>query len=252
MRVMSRSEPPAACSGSCPSTRAAPAWLRRTFASTCGRWLVTATRRSWASGPIATGRAPSDETNPCTSRRRSGSVAAVGVRNHVAPSKRSAVARSGPRVSAPQIGCPPTNRRSPPAAAETGRFVDPTSVTVAPSGARSSASRTTDGSSPTGVATRTRSAAATASAMLPVASTAPRSAATPSESGSGSQPVTDGHARTLGGEPGGRADQTGSDDRQTLGRCHQPVLVAAGSPQAIMQPASARRRGRRHRATAAH
>ena len=60
-----------------------------------------------------------------------------------------------------------------------------------------------------------------------------------------------GHARTLGGEPGGRADQTGSDDRQTLGRCHQPVLVAAGSPVAIMQPASARRRGTRHRATAA-
>ena len=37
-----------------------PAWLRRTLASTCGRWLVTATRRSWASGSIATGRAPSD------------------------------------------------------------------------------------------------------------------------------------------------------------------------------------------------
>ena len=43
IRVMSRSEPPAAWSGSWPSTRAAPAWLRSTFASAWGRWLVTAT-----------------------------------------------------------------------------------------------------------------------------------------------------------------------------------------------------------------
>ena len=35
-------------------------------------------------------------------------------------------------------------------------------------------------------------------------------------------------------------------------RCHQPVRLAAGSPQPIMRPASARRRGTRHRATAAH
>ena len=122
--------------------RVEPAWFRRTFASTCGRWLVTATSRSWASGPIATGRAPSEETKPCTSRSRSGDVVAVGVMNHVAPSNRSAEARSGPRVSAPQIGCPPTNRASSPAAAQTGPFVEPTSVTVHPSGARSSTSRT--------------------------------------------------------------------------------------------------------------
>ena len=45
IRVMSRSEPPAFASGSWPSTRVAPAWLTITFASTCGRWLVSATSR---------------------------------------------------------------------------------------------------------------------------------------------------------------------------------------------------------------
>ena len=64
--VMSRSEPPAAASGSCPSTATAPAWFRSTFASACGRWLVTATSRSCASGSIATGIAPSAETKPCS------------------------------------------------------------------------------------------------------------------------------------------------------------------------------------------
>ena len=56
IRVMSRSEPAAAASGSCPSTREAPAWLRSRLASACGRWLVTPTRRSCAPGSIATGR----------------------------------------------------------------------------------------------------------------------------------------------------------------------------------------------------
>ena len=158
MRVMSRSEPPAACSGSCPSTRVAPAWLRRTFASACGRWLVTATSRSCAPASIATGRAPSDVTKPCTVRSSSGPVPAVGVRNQVAPSNSSAFARSGPRVSAPQIGWPPTKRPSPAAAAQTALFVEPTSVTTAPGGASSSTSRTACGSSATGAATSTRSA----------------------------------------------------------------------------------------------
>ena len=63
-RVMSRSEPPAASSGSCPSTLPPPAWFRSTFASACGRWLVTATSRSCASGSIATGTAPSDGDEP--------------------------------------------------------------------------------------------------------------------------------------------------------------------------------------------
>ena len=145
MRVMSRSEPPAAWSGSWPSTRVAPAWLRSTLASACGMWLVTATSRSCAPASIATGRAPSDVTNPCTVRSSSGPVPAVGVRNHVAPSKSSAFARSGPRVSAPQIGWPPMKRSSPPAAAQTALLVEPTSVTTQPSGASASTSRTTCG-----------------------------------------------------------------------------------------------------------
>ena len=58
-------DPPAADSGSCPSTRTEPAWLRTTFASACGRWLVSAIRRSWAAGSIATGTAPSEATKLC-------------------------------------------------------------------------------------------------------------------------------------------------------------------------------------------
>ena len=60
-----------------------------TFASTCGTWLVSATRRSCASGSIATGRRAEvgDEAvhEPVALRGRSG---VTGVRNHVAPSKR--------------------------------------------------------------------------------------------------------------------------------------------------------------------
>ena len=48
-RVMSRRTAPPA-SGSWPSTRTEPAWFRRRFASACGRWLVSASRRSWAAG----------------------------------------------------------------------------------------------------------------------------------------------------------------------------------------------------------
>ena len=39
-----------------------------TFASACGRWLVSATSRSCAPGSIATGTAPSEATKPCRSR----------------------------------------------------------------------------------------------------------------------------------------------------------------------------------------
>jgi len=66
--VMSRSEPPAAASGSWPSIRPAPAWLTSRLARACGRWLVSATRRSCAAGSIATGTAPSETTKPWTSR----------------------------------------------------------------------------------------------------------------------------------------------------------------------------------------
>ena len=76
MRVMSRSEPPAFASGSWPSTRVAPIWFAITFASTCGTWLVSATRRSCASGAIATGVAPSSDDEPMHEPVRGG----VGLR----------------------------------------------------------------------------------------------------------------------------------------------------------------------------
>ena len=115
-------------------------------------------------------------TNPCTVRSSSGPVPAVGVRNHVAPSNSSAFARSGPRVSAPQIGCPPMKRPSP-----CGRGADRAlrRADVGDDARRraraSSTSRTTCGSSATGAATRTRSAPATASASVAAGSTASRS-----------------------------------------------------------------------------
>ncbi len=58
----------------------------------------------------------------------------TGVRNQVASSKSPALAFSGPRDSEPQIGCPPTKRGEPAAAATTLALVDPTSVTVASPG----------------------------------------------------------------------------------------------------------------------
>src|SRR5262249_10350087 len=95
-RVMSRSDPAAAASGSCPSMREAPAWFSSRFASAWGRWLVSATSRSCACGSTATGTAPSDATKPCSSRYRCGSVAATGGRNQVAPPKSSPFAPSPP------------------------------------------------------------------------------------------------------------------------------------------------------------
>ena len=172
MRVMSRSEPPACVSGSCPSTREAPVWLATMFASTCGTWLVSATSRSCAAASIATGVAPTSVMNPCTSRCRSGSVWATGVRNQVAPSKRPALAFSAPRVSEPQIGCPPTKRAEPAAAATTLDLVEPTSVTVASPGAASTAA-TVAGRCAIGEATTTSSASATASSR-PSAPSPPR------------------------------------------------------------------------------
>ena len=50
------------------------------------------------------------------------------------PSNSSAVARSGPRVSAPQIGWPPTKRASAPRRRRPPPFVEPTSVTAQPAG----------------------------------------------------------------------------------------------------------------------
>ena len=49
-----------------------PAWLMSTLASTCGRWLTTAIRRSCSSGSTATGRAPmsAEEVVEAAGRRR--------------------------------------------------------------------------------------------------------------------------------------------------------------------------------------
>ena len=76
-------------------------------------------RAAGGSSPRRAGRAPRGRSRPAPRRARrrtraapcklSGSVAATGVRNQVAPSNSSAVAHSGPRASEPQIGCPPTN-----------------------------------------------------------------------------------------------------------------------------------------------
>ena len=193
----------------------APAWLRSTFASACGRWLVTATSRSCASGSIATGRPPSarheavDDAGSAPARSR-----ASGVRNHVAPSKSSAFARSGPRVSAPQIGWPPTKRASPAAAAQTAPFVEPTSVTVLSVGASGERRREPgDGSDATGAATSARSAPATASASEPAAldrAALGRDAEAPP--GRDPSRVTRATPARSGGEAGRRADQPRPDD----------------------------------------
>ena len=80
---------------------------------------MTATSRSCAAGSIARDAL---RARPRTRGRRGSApapVAARGVRNHVAPSKRSALALPGPRASAPRIGWPPTKRGSFPTAART-------------------------------------------------------------------------------------------------------------------------------------
>ena len=165
-RVMSRNDPPTAASGSWPSTLPAPAWLTSTFASACGRWLVSATSRSWASGSIATGRAPSEDTKVCSRRCADGSVSATGVRNQVAPSNSSGRALATPRASDPHTGWPPTNCGLAPTCATNRPLVDPTSDTAHPDGAASSAWPVSDASSATGPHTNARSAPSSAPPMV--------------------------------------------------------------------------------------
>ena len=151
-----------------------------------------------------------------------------GVRNHVAPSNSSAVARSGPRVSAPQIGCPPTKRASPATASQTGTFVEPTSVTVLVSGATESVSRTWEGSDETGAATRTSSAA-------PDGVRQARRRLDRAAAGGDAESVRVGipagdlrDTRAPCSERGGRADQTRPDDgERTERRSHQPRISSA-------------------------
>ena len=137
-RVMSRSEPPAAASGSWPSIRPAPAWLTSRFASACGRWLVSATSRSCARGSIATGdgaeRGDEAVHEPVALR-----VGAGGRRQE--PGR--AVEEVGGRVRRARAprgrrpGWPPTKRSG---KRTDQSFVEPTSVTVQRSGARASTS----------------------------------------------------------------------------------------------------------------
>ncbi len=70
-----------------------PAWLTSTFASACGRWLVSATRRSCAEWVDRDRVAPSCATRSCVPVGSSaGSVSAVGVRNQEAPSNKPGLA----------------------------------------------------------------------------------------------------------------------------------------------------------------
>ena len=211
-RVMSRSDPPAAAaSGSCPSIRAAPAWLTSRLASAWGRWLVRATRRSWTVGSTATGVAPSDATKPWTRRCVAAEVWGLGVRNQEAPSKRSARACAGPCASEPQTGWPPTNLGEG-AAAATRALVEPTSVTEQPPRSRRGPPR------PYGRAARPerrrRTGRRRRDALEARGDLVDRAAL----GGDGEGALVriearHGMALAPGGEPDGGADQPGADDR---------------------------------------
>ena len=89
------------------------AWATRTLASTCGRWLTTASRRSWALGvdrrrPRAEGRDQPVQALVEQSRRGLGGRQVPDARPRTGPRGRA----RRPAVSAPAIGCPPTNRSS--------------------------------------------------------------------------------------------------------------------------------------------
>ena len=197
MRVMSRSEPPAAWSGSWPSTRVAPAWLRRTFASACGRWLVTATSRSCAPASIATGRAPSEVTKPCTRAQQLGpgpggrrqepgrALEQLGVRP-----LRAARLGTADRVAADEAGVCPR------AAAQTALFVEPTSVTTQSCGREREHLAHRVRAAPRRVPRRGRGRRPRRPRRaIAAGSTASRSWATRRTSGSGSQPRTVAPAR---------------------------------------------------------
>src|SRR5215207_679517 len=189
-RVMSRKLGPTWRSASpCSSSRSA-ACEASTLASTCGRWLKTATSRSWVSASTATGRAPTSTTKRCRRSYSSPPDCSCGVRYQTAPWKRSARACSTPAVSAPAIGCPPTKRGSG-VRSTRSCLVEPTSVTSVSGAEASSAARTSSGSAPTGAQAKQSSAPSTASPTDAAArSMAPRSTAVRSRSGSRPKPTT--------------------------------------------------------------
>src|SRR5918994_1623829 len=143
-RVMSRKLGPTWRSASPCSERRAAAWEASTFASTCGRWLKTATSRSCVLASTATGRAPTSTTKRWSRSYSSPPDCSCGVRYQMAPWKRSARACSTPAVSAPAIGWPPTKRGS---AVRLTRscLVEPTSETTVSGPDASSAPRTSPG-----------------------------------------------------------------------------------------------------------
>src|SRR5918994_822669 len=188
-RVMSRKLGPTWRSASPCSVRRAAAWEASTFASTCGRWLKTATSRSCVSASTVTGRAPTSSTKRWSRSYSSPPDCSCGVRYQTAPWKRSARACSTPALSAPAIGWPPTKRGS---AVRLTRscLVEPTSETTVSGPDASSAARTSCGSTPTGAHAKQRSAPPTASSTeFAARSIAPRSAATRSRSGSRPKPT---------------------------------------------------------------
>ena len=127
-------------SGSCPSIRGRAGLVEENVREHVREVAESHGRRGDRArpAPIATGRAPSDETKPCTSRRsRSGGRRGRREEPRRALEELRPPGAPGPRVSAPQIGCPPMNRagRSRPRS-ERAAFVEPTSVTVQASPAR--------------------------------------------------------------------------------------------------------------------
>src|SRR5680860_1277747 len=92
-----------------PPTASRPARCIMMFARTCGAWLMSAIMRSCTSALMITGVAPIMPTSSSTSPRASSEVSGDGARKYVALRKRSARAKLTPALSAPQIGCPPTN-----------------------------------------------------------------------------------------------------------------------------------------------
>src|SRR5207244_4147838 len=108
---------------------------------------------------------------------------------------------SGPCASDPATGWPPMKRGCV-TAAQTGPFVEPTSVTVQRSPLASTTAETWAGRVATGEATTASSASRTASSSRsPGSSIAPRSAASSSAAGSGSKPRTSSTPARLAASP---------------------------------------------------
>ena len=87
--------------------RRPPGGRRPCWRPGAGMCETSATARSWASASMTTGTARQSETSSRARFSTSVSVSRVGVSTQGRPSKRSAVAASGPDCSRPDIGCVP-------------------------------------------------------------------------------------------------------------------------------------------------